>query len=625
MSKARLATGLAASLVLAWSAASALAAPTVAQMLAFRPKQEGVSISTPTAQEQSACTVELEKGKGKGSGWVLKDGKGRLLRRYFDSNDDNRIDIWSYYKDGVEVYREIDTTYSGKPDQYRWLNSGGMKWGIDTNKDGKIHTWKMISPEEVSQELLQDVITKDYARLEALLISEAEIKMLDLPAAETKRIRDARAQTATKFQAVCAKLTNLDAKTRWLHLETAAPQCQLAEQTGHDLIHHINATILYEANGKNDWLQTGEMIQVGTAWKLVDAPTPGAPVEIGGDAAPAPGATAVEDKEMQGLLDQLKQLDDGQGKSATSGPDTLRYNLQRADMLEKIVAKAKGEQRDPWVRQVADCLSTAAQNSPAGDKNAFKRLQTLEEHIVGSMPGSNLAAYVAFREISADYASRISEPKAEFEKVQKWWLDTLGKFVQTYVKSEDTPDALTQLGMVSELMGKETEAKNWYQKLARDFADAPAGKKAQGAIRRMDSEGKPFELAAPVMGAGAAYDISQAKGKVTAVYYWASWNGQCVGDFAKLKMLLDTYASQGFELVCVNLDANPEDATAFMKRASPPGTHLFKEGGLDSPLAAQYGIQVLPNMFLLDKEGKVVSRTAQVANLEDELKKQLKK
>src|SRR5262249_20268188 len=204
--------GLAASFVLAWSAASASAAPTVAQMLAFRPKQEGVSYSTPTAQEQSACTVELEKGKGKGSGWLLKDGKGRLLRRYFDSNDDNRIDIWSYYKDGVEVYREIDTTYSGKPDQYRWLNSGGMKWGVDNNKEGKIHTWKVISPEEVSQELLQAVIAKDYARLEALLISEAEIKMLDLPAAEPKRIRETRAQTATKFQAVCAKLTNLDPK-----------------------------------------------------------------------------------------------------------------------------------------------------------------------------------------------------------------------------------------------------------------------------------------------------------------------------------------------------------------------------------------------------------------------------
>src|SRR5262249_28271519 len=152
--------------------------------LSFRPKQDGVACTTPTAQEQSSCTVELSKGNGKGSGWVLKDSKGRLLRRFFDSNEDNCIDIWSYYKDGVEIYREIDSTYTGKPDQYRWLNAGGMKWGVDSNKDGKIDNWKMISPEEVSQELLQAVVAKDFARLDALLISEAEIKMLDLPAAE---------------------------------------------------------------------------------------------------------------------------------------------------------------------------------------------------------------------------------------------------------------------------------------------------------------------------------------------------------------------------------------------------------------------------------------------------------
>src|SRR5262249_61187362 len=97
------------------------------------------------------------------------------------------------------------------------------------------------------------------------------------------------------------------------------------------------------------------------------------------------------------------------------------------------------------------------------------------------------------------------------------------------------------------------------------------------------------------------------------------------GDFAKLKLILDTYAKEGLELVCVSLDANKDDALTFLKRASVPGTQLFKDGGMDGPMAAQYGIWVLPNLFLLDKEGKVVSRTVQVATLEDELKKQLKK
>jgi TolA-binding protein len=53
--------------------------------------------------------------------------------------------------------------------------------------------------------------------------------------------------------------------------------------------------------------------------------------------------------------------------------------------------------------------------------------------------------------------------------------------VQSYPKGEDTPDALMQLGMVSEFVGKEAEAKKWYQVLVRDFADKPAGTRQQAA------------------------------------------------------------------------------------------------------------------------------------------------
>src|SRR5262249_30555005 len=157
-----------------------------------------------TAQEQSGCTVKLVKGPGKASGWMLLDPKGQPLRRFFDTNGDGKIDVWSYFRDGVEVYREIDTNFNGKPDQYRWLNSGGSRWGVEENKgrpEYHIDTWKAITPEEVSQEVLQAIITKDYARLARLLISDADIKALELPAAEASRLAELRKGAQAKFQA----------------------------------------------------------------------------------------------------------------------------------------------------------------------------------------------------------------------------------------------------------------------------------------------------------------------------------------------------------------------------------------------------------------------------------------
>src|SRR5205823_10965919 len=90
--------------------------------------------------------------------------------------------------------------------------------------DGKIDFWKIISAEEVSQEIVRAIATQDYARLQALMITEADVKSLALPADQAARIRESLKAAPAKFQATCAKLA-LNDKTHWLHLETPAPMC----------------------------------------------------------------------------------------------------------------------------------------------------------------------------------------------------------------------------------------------------------------------------------------------------------------------------------------------------------------------------------------------------------------
>jgi len=579
----------------------------------------------------AACKVELVKGANKkGSGWILRGSQGQIVRRFFDSNDDNKIDVWSYYdKDGNEVYRETDSDFDGRPDQYRWLNAGGMKLGIDDNEDGKIDTWKMISPEEVSQEIVRACVTHDYARLRALMISETEIKALDLPASEASRIRDLQAKAAARFQSVLGQLPNFSDKTQWVHLETQPPRCVPAEPNSgvRDRIQYQRGTVLCDTAGKNDWLQTGPMIQVGMAWRIIDVPGVGAddgPAVTDGKGNPVASA----DPELQKFIAQLKELDTRLPKGSAlqnNGPEMSRYHLQRADLLEQIIAKDAAANREMWIRQLADCLSAASQSSSDDNPVALERLKRLEEQIVRAMPGSNLAAFVSFRVISADYAAHLNKSK-DFNKVQQDWLDTLTKFVQTYPRADDTPDALLQLGMVSEMLGKESEAKKAYELLVQNFPDAPQAVKSRGAVRRLEAEGKVLELTGPMLTSGAAFDIARLRDKIVIVYYWASWNQQSLGDFAKLKLLLDTY--KGVELVCVNLDNTAEEASTFLRRSPAPGVHLFQgngaASGLESPLATQYGIMVLPNLFLVGRDGKVVNRTVQINGLEDEVKKLVK-
>lgn len=608
MAKARTTVGLLAGCLLCWNGVARLeAAPTVQQMLGFRPKQEGIVFSTPSAQELEACKVELVTGAKPGSnGWLLRDGKGQPLRRYFDSNGDKKVDMWSYYQDGVEVYREIDSNYNEKVDQYRWLNSGGCKWGIDTNEDGKIDGWKMISAEECSQELLQAVIAQDFGRLQALFITDAEIKALELPAAEAGRLRQLQQKASAKFQASVAKLKLTD-KAHWVRLDANLPQCLPAEQTGFkgDIIKYLRGSLLYEDNGKHDFLSIGEMIQVGgMAWRLVDAPGENE-------------ATSAIPPETQKIIDELRKHDE---KPPTTPAEVVQYNLKRAELLLKLVAVDKAENREQWLRQIADALAAAAQNSAENDKTAMERLTAFVQQVVKDAPGTNLAAYVAFREIQADYQIKLTKitKSEDYPKVQAQLLERMSAFVQAYPKSEDTPEALMQLGTISEFVNKEIEAKNWYTQMVKEFASHPLAAKAQGALRRLDLEGKEIVLN------HQTFDITKLRGKMVIVYYWASWNQQCVGDFARLKVLLGAYAGKGLELVCVCLDNAPPEAGNPLSKDPPPGTQIVQPGGLESPLATYYGIHSLPNLFLVGKDGKVLSRSIQVGNLEEELKKHLK-
>src|SRR5262245_111330 len=311
MLKGRYQTGLVAASLLAWcgTAAGQKQPPTPAYILQYRPKQDAVVVTTPADAEIANCKVDMVPGPNKTSAWVLRDARGQLVRRFADTKGNGSVDTLSFYLDGQEVYREVNTKGSKVPDQYRWFGSQGSRWGVDVNGDGRIDSWLQISPEEVSQEILRAVINRDPARLQALALRADELAALDLPTAEATKLRDAVAQLPAKFQAGLAKITGVNDKTRWLHLEMQPPQCIPADQIGgkYDIVRYKSGTIVYETNGKAELLQTGELLQVGKAWRIMSAPTPGSiepeMVSTGGNSEP------FVNEETRGLVKKLEELD----------------------------------------------------------------------------------------------------------------------------------------------------------------------------------------------------------------------------------------------------------------------------------------------------------------------------
>jgi hypothetical protein len=71
------------------------------------------------------------------------------------------------------------------------------------------------------------------------------------------------------------------------------------------------------------------------------------------------------------------------------------------------------------------------------------------------------------------------------------------------------------------------------------------------------------------------------------------------------------------------MDAEAAEGRAFLAGRLTAGVHLYQSGGLDGAVAERYGIQELPQAFLVSRDGKLLKHSLSVERLETELTDQL--
>lgn len=613
------------------SAFSAVAAPpTAEQTLQLKPLQPGVEIDMPTKEELPQCTVTAEK-IGKAVGWVVKDGRGYVLRRFLDTDGDNRVDTWCYFRNGLEVYRDIDTNGDGKVDQYRWLTTAGSRWGVDANQDGKVDRWQRISAEEVAEEAVRALAANDFSRLQALLLSANELKALGLTGDLAQEVAQALASATSQFNEAAAKAKSLG-QVKWVQFSGHFPGLVPASPEGpaQDLLVYENAIAFAEGEQATVQVLLGTLVQVGSTWRLVTAPQlidQEASVLAQGNLffkppVVAPGQTpesqAVSEK-MQELLNQLEKLEAAL-QSAQTIEQQAAINAKRAEIMELLVQEStRPEDKAMWIRQLADFLTATVQAGSFHD--GVTQLAALYQVVSKNPVAKDLPAYVRFRQLTAEYAVSLQQPDAKYEVVQKKWLENLEQFLKDYPDAPDAAEALLQIGIAREYANDIEAARASYGEIVKRFANEPEAAKARGALRRLAAEGQPFSLQGKDL-QGGVVDTSAYRGKVLIVHYWASWSEPCKTDMAILKDLVTRYGGR-LAIVGVNLDPRPDEMQAYLAEAKLPWPQIHEPGGLESRPAVEWGIVTVPTTFLIDTQGRVVKSNLIATELESEIKRLL--
>ena len=145
-----------------------------------------------------------------------------------------------------------------------------------------------------------------------------------------------------------------------------------------------------------------------------------------------------------------------------------------------------------------------------------------------------------------------------------------------------------------------------------NFMNSPASKVMVGAIA------PDLEFPDPD---GKMRKLSDLRGKVVLLDFWASWCGPCRRENPNVTRIYGQYHDKGFEVFSVSLDSD----AASWKRAIEADklvwpNHVSDLKKWQSKAAAIYGVRSIPSTFLLDKEGRIVQRDLRGADLERAVK-----
>ncbi|MAR92324.1 MAG: TlpA disulfide reductase family protein [Pseudomonadota bacterium] len=96
--------------------------------------------------------------------------------------------------------------------------------------------------------------------------------------------------------------------------------------------------------------------------------------------------------------------------------------------------------------------------------------------------------------------------------------------------------------------------------------------------------------------------LSEQKGYVVAVVFWASWCRSCPGQLEALAALQDKYAERGLKVWAVSLDENRDKADHYRRHEGLDLTLLYDDSFL---VSERYDIGDLPSSFIVDRDGKI--------------------
>jgi peroxiredoxin len=101
---------------------------------------------------------------------------------------------------------------------------------------------------------------------------------------------------------------------------------------------------------------------------------------------------------------------------------------------------------------------------------------------------------------------------------------------------------------------------------------------------------------------GGTLRLSDLKGQVVMINFWATWCGPCRQEMPLLQQLYGKYEPLGFTLLGVNVEPDSAPAQEWLRKVPVTFPVLFDR---DNKVSAQFGVEAMPSTVLIDRQGNV--------------------
>jgi peroxiredoxin len=142
---------------------------------------------------------------------------------------------------------------------------------------------------------------------------------------------------------------------------------------------------------------------------------------------------------------------------------------------------------------------------------------------------------------------------------------------------------------------------------AREAVAACNGMKANPKNKQLGVIPRPAPDFTVTSSKGKPVKLSQYKGKVVLVHFWASWCGACEQEKPSLIKMAEDLTSPDFQVVTIASDLDWGAVAKALPHGAPFQVFLDKpdEEGSIGPLTTSWGTTAVPESFLIDRKGRI--------------------